>query len=215
MIPKDINLIGKRFSKLKVIKRIENDKYGNSRWLCECDCGKITKVLGTHLRSNHTKSCGCLQAQSCKNIKHKPKHGMIKTRIYRIWNGMKNRTNENSRFKETQYKNYSGRNIKICEDWKNNFVSFYNWAISNGYQDNLTIDRIDVDGDYEPNNCRWVTMKEQQNNKRNNTILEYNGLKLTISQWEEKLNFPHKLITNRLRRGWSIEKTLTTKPIKR
>ena len=204
------DLTSKRFNKLVVISRVNNDKYGNSKWLCKCDCGNKVEVLGVRLRNNHTKSCGCLQKESYKLIKHKPKHNMIKTRLYRIWNGIKSRTNENSKHKNTTYKNYSGRNIKICKEWRNNFLTFYDWAMENGYNDNLTIDRIDVNGNYEPLNCRWITIKEQQNNRRNNTLIEYNDLKMTISQWESKLCFPKKLITNRLKRGWSIEKTLTT-----
>lgn len=204
------NLEGKRFNKLLVIKRIENDKYGNARWLCKCDCGNETKVLGCHLRSNHTKSCGCLQKESCINIIHKPKHNMINTRIYRIWIGMKNRTNGESKLKNKYYKNYSGRNIEMCKEWKENFMVFYKWSIENGYDDKLTIDRIDVNGNYEPSNCRWVTMIEQQNNKRNNKIIEYKGEKHTLSEWNKILNYTSGLLKNRLNRGWSIERAFTT-----
>jgi len=204
------NLEGKRFNKLVVLNRIENDKYGNARWLCKCDCGNKAKVLGSHLRSNHTKSCGCLQKESFKNIIHKSKHNMINTRIYRIWIGMKNRTNEKSKLKEKYYKNYSGRNIGMCKEWKKDFITFYKWSIENGYNDKLTIDRIDVNDNYEPNNCRWITMEEQQNNKRNNKIIEYKGEKHTLSEWNKILNYTNGLLKNRLNRGWSVERAFTT-----
>ncbi len=213
MIPKDNkgkNLLNMKFNMLEVIDFAGTDKFKNNIWLCKCECGNTKKVLASHLISGHTKSCGCLQKQSFKFAIHKPKHNMIHTRLYKIWNGMKNRTNKNSSLVKTEYKNYSGRDITICDEWAKDFVAFYNWAMSNGYQDNLTIDRIDVNGNYEPSNCRWVTMKEQQNNKRNNTVIEYNGEKNTISQWTKKLGYSKGLLTNRLIRGWSIERALNT-----
>lgn len=204
------NLTGKKFGRLSVIKYYGSNKNKRALWLCKCDCGNNVEVLGSHLRSNHTKSCGCLQKESCKKIIHKPKHGMIHTRIYRIWNSIKNRTNENSKYKTTLYKNYSGRNIKMCDEWKNDFVAFHNWAMTNGYKEGLTIDRINCDGDYEPNNCRWVTMKKQQNNKRNNVIIEYKGEKHTLTEWNEILNYTNGLLKNRLNRGWSIKRAFET-----
>lgn len=209
MIPKN-DLTNKKFNMLKVISKVENNKQNNSKWLCQCDCGNMIEVLGIHLRSGHTKSCGCLRKTICKNINHKKKHGLINIRLYKIWNGIKNRTNPNSKFKNTSYKNYSGRNIKMCDEWKNNFIAFYNWAISNGYKDNLTIDRIDNNGDYEPSNCRWITIKQQQNNKRNNRRITFNNETYTISEWNDILNYPYGLIKTRLHRGWSIERAMTT-----
>ena len=188
-------LIGKKFERLTVIKRAENSKSGQTRWFCKCDCGNETIVWGNHLRSGHTKSCGCIQKESVKRIKHYKKHGLHGIRLYRIWNGIKNRTNLSN--KNIAYKNYSGRGITICEEWKE-FMPFYNWAINNGYQDNLTIDRIDVNGNYEPKNCRWATMKEQQNNKRNNRFITYNGEKHTISEWKNIYNLSDSVVNNKL-----------------
>ena len=210
-----VDLTNKKFNNLLVVSRVENDKFGNAKWLCECDCGNKVEVLGTHLRSNHTKSCGCLMIKHAKEIKRKSIHNMIDTRIYRIWLGIKNRTNPKSKDIYTTYKNYSGRGIKICEEWKKDFLAFYKWSIENGYNDKLTIDRIDVNGNYEPNNCRWITMKGQNNNKRNNVIIEFNGEKHTLTEWNEKMQFPKGLLKNRLVRGWSIERALTTKAGKR
>lgn len=200
------DLSNQKINKLEVIKRVENDKFGNAKWLCKCECGNIIEVLGIHLRSNHTKSCGCLKKDNCKSLKHKKAHGMSKTRMYKIWNGMKNRTNINNKIK-----NYSDRGIKLCDEWNNNFELFYKWAIDNGYNDKLTIDRIDVNGNYNPDNCRWVTMKKQNNNKRNNKIITFNGEKHTMTEWNDKLNYTNGLLKNRLSRGWSINRALTTK----
>jgi len=203
---KKYDLTGKKFERLTVLKRVENSKSGQTRWLCKCECGNETIVWGNHLRSGHTRSCGCINKEVCANLPHKPKHGLHGTRLYRIWNGIKNRTNINQ-IKNNAYKNYSGRGINICKEW-NEFISFYNWAIKNGYEDNLTIDRIDVNGNYEPNNCRWVTMKEQQNNKRDNVRIDYMGECHTLSEWEERLGMNRGLLRNRLYRGWSIERAL-------
>lgn len=202
-------MIGKKFNKLTVIDRVENDKFGNSKWLCECECGNKVEVLGVHLRSGHTRSCGCMKKENCKNIIHKPKHNMSRTRIYKIWNGMKNRTNEKSVSKDKYYKNYSGRGIKICEEWKV-FENFYKWSIDNGYTDKLTIDRINTDGNYEPSNCRWVDMKTQNNNRRNNYLITYNNETHTMTEWNNILGFTTGLLKNRLNRGWSIQKAFTT-----
>jgi len=161
-----IDLKGQRFGRLIVIMfagRINKI----TRWQCKCDCGKLVTVQSQHLRKGETKSCGCL-AREMKSINHTI-HGMAadrKTkrnkRLYAIWSGMKQRcTNPNIRC----YKNYGGRGISVCKEWLD-FIPFKNWALANGYRDDLTIDRINVDGNYCPDNCRWATWKEQANNKQ-------------------------------------------------
>lgn len=159
------NLIGQRYGKLTVAERAGVNKHNQSMWICVCDCGTITKpILISDLRSKGRQSCGCTHKQ-----KGHITHGMKRTRLYNIWSSMKTRCNNpNSR----KYKDYGGRGITICDEWMR-FEPFHDWAIASGYDPNAkfgecTLDRIDVNGNYEPSNCRWADMKTQQNNKRNN-----------------------------------------------
>lgn len=166
---KNSELVGKRFGYLTVIKQVESLNY-RARFLCCCDCGNTKLVLGQSLLSGHVKSCGCYQSEEARKrmtnyLKSKGfnLHGQTRTRLYNIWSGIKNRCNSpNNR----AYRNYGGRGIKICEEWENSFPAFYEWAIASGYSDNLTIDRINVDGDYCPENCRWASYSVQAENKR-------------------------------------------------
>ena len=161
-----IDLTGKRFGRLVVIER--SDKIGSHpMWLCECDCGNRVIVDGANLRTNHTKSCGCYHSEIAP--KNRTKHGKSYTRLHRIWACMKQRCYYPKRH---NYHNYGGRGITICDEWRTDFQAFYDWAMANGYNDNLSIDRVDVNGNYRPENCRWATMKEQQNNRRNTRIQE-------------------------------------------
>lgn len=202
------NLIGQKFGRLTVIARAENNKRGQTRWLCKCECGN-EKIVGAYLlKSGQTKSCGCFKKEVFTN----KKHGLRYTRIYKLWLSIKNRCYNP---KKNNYKHYGGRGITMCEEWKNNFMSFHDWAFANGYDENVkrgecTIDRIDTNGNYEPSNCRWVTQKEQANNKRNNVLLTYKGNTHTAQQWAEILDIKYITLITRLKRGWSVEKTLTT-----
>lgn len=151
-----INLTGQKFGRLTVIER-----HDQKRWKCVCDCGNTTFSDGYQLRHGIAMSCGCYQKESCSAY-HKT-HGSSKTRLYRIYNKMKERcyrtTNDN-------YKWYGALGIQVCDEWLNNFETFKEWALSHGYSDNLTIDRIDPTKNYEPSNCRWLTIQDQQKNRR-------------------------------------------------
>ena len=181
-----IDLTGKKFGRLTVIE-FDNEKYlkyGKPFWKCKCECGEEISVRSGNLINNHVRSCGCLNREivTKRDIERCTKHSLSRTRIYNIWQQIKKRCNN---INDTNYHNYGGRGIKVCEEWSNDFISFYDWAISNGYQDDLTIDRIDVNGNYEPDNCRWATRKIQGNNRRDNMNISINGETKTLTEWYE------------------------------
>ena len=194
---------GMKFGELITIK-LEEKKDNVEFWLCKCSCGNYAIVRKGNLHNNHTRSCGCLAGVA---------HNSCYTRIYRIYQNMVDRcTRKNNR----AYPRYGGRGIKVCDEWmgKFGFVAFRDWAYSNGYDETLTLDRINVNGGYSPANCRWVTMKEQANNKRNNALVEFRGKTQTVAQWCDELNLPYNRISYRLNHGWSIEDALTTPKMK-
>ena len=195
---KVVDLTGKRFGRLLVLKREGIDKSKHSTWLCQCDCGNIKVISRPCFRTTY--SCGCLAKELLRN--KVLKHNMYGTRLNRIWQRMKTRCNN---FNDEHYKNYGGRGIRVCNEWNDSetgFMNFYAWAMQNGYRDDLTIDRIDVNGNYEPSNCRWITNLEQQNNKRTNHIIEYYGKKYTISQLSRLLGINKTTLRNRILNNW-------------
>ena len=202
-----IDLTGEKFGRLTAIERVGSDKSKRAVWLCRCECGKTTTVDSYSLKSGNTKSCGCLNTdvRSKRMVEMHTKHGESKTRLYNIWRSMLSRCMwENPYY----YDRYGGRGISVCEKWME-YEPFRDWALSNGYSDNLSIDRIDVNGDYCPENCRWADRKVQGNNKRNNVYLEHNGEKKTIAQWADATGILPCTIWRRLKSGWSVEKALT------
>lgn len=212
------DLTGKKFGKLTVLNLHHKEKFfRNDRkrfeskyfWLCKCDCGNEKIIEGKSIRSGRTRSCGCLNKEIIKNIATRnKKHGLKNTRLYRIWQNMKARC----QIKNTEnYHYYGKRGIKVCDEWKNNLLLFYEWAMNNGYQDNLTIDRIDINGNYEPANCRWVDMKTQNKNRRNNRNITYQGKTKTLAEWSEIKNVSANTMLARIDKlGRSIEKAFTT-----
>ena len=203
-----IDLTGQKFNRWTVIKLAPKAKNGSSMWYCKCDCGTERIVNGYTLTSGKSKSCGCLSVDVNKSEEVRAKHethGMYQSRIYHTWRGIKQRCCDPGNY---HYIGYGARGIKVCDEWLT-FEGFYAWAMFNGYRDDLTIDRIDVDGNYEPANCRWVSALVQQNNKRNNVRLTYHGKTQTIAQWSRELGIGASTIRERLHRGWSAERALS------
>lgn len=203
-MPKLIDLTGQRFGRLTIVERAENIGR-TTRWRCVCDCGNETVARQPDLRSGRTRSCGCLFSEQL--AERNATHNLSKTRLCNIWRSMKDRCyNPNCQ----AFKNYGGRGIEVCKEWRCDLKAFYDWAISNGYDDSLTIDRIDVNGNYEPSNCRWADKTVQANNTRANHLLEYGGETMTIADWSRRTGIKQHTILRRLSLGWDIEKTLKT-----
>lgn len=189
------DLVGQKFGRLKVLKMNENrSNDGHIMWDCICSCGNedLKTIISHDLISGKTKSCGCL------NKELKTKHGMYDTRLYRIFKGMQDRCYNPNR---QEFKYYGGRGIIICEEWlneQNGFINFYNWAMENGYSDDLEIDREDTNGNYEPNNCRWVNHIIQMNNTRRNIYLKHNNKIKSVAQWSKETGIPENTIRYRM-----------------
>lgn len=197
------DIAGRKFGRLTVQKRAGTAKDRHVTWLCRCDCGNMTTATGSRLRSGETQSCGCLNKEI--NRDKVKTHGMTKSRLYGEWRGMKERC---TRASHPSYPNYGERGITVCQEWSDSFEAFRDWALSNGYRDDLTIDRIDNDGNYEPGNCRWITLKEQQRNRRNNRLITHDGRTQPMKQWAEEKGIPCNTLRARLNRGWPIDRAL-------
>jgi hypothetical protein len=199
-----VNLTGRKFGKLTVASKTNRrSSNGGVVWLCKCDCGNIKEVIGHSLSTGNTSSCGCIPKNPNKFGNHQ-KHELTGTRIYMIWAGMK------ARCLKKQIKNYlryGGRGIKVCDRWMK-FENFYE-DMRQGYSDNLTIERINNNGNYEPNNCRWATNKEQSNNRRNNHLITYKNKTQNVTQWANEYGInKYTLLTRLVRDQLSIERAL-------
>lgn len=188
-----IDETGNQYGFLTVIKRHGLDKQGQYTFECRCICGNTTIVTGSNLRSGNSRSCGCQGI----GVEH---HKESKTKLYRIWAGIIARTEIHS---ATGYEIYGGRGIRVCNEWRSSFVAFRDWAYSNGYEDGLTIERMNNDGPYSPDNCRWATIKEQANNKRNTVWITSNGETRNVQEWAKILDVRPGTIRERIIRGWS------------
>lgn len=198
------DLTSQRFGKLVVLQKSPNLK-GRVAWLCRCDCGKTITVLSHSLVQGNTKSCGCLHKEQLADRNYK--HGGTHTRLYKTWVSMRQRCT----IRKEAYKQWEGRGIKVCSEWEESFITFKSWAEKNGYKNNLTIDRIDVNGDYEPSNCRWITKREQQWNKTNTHYFEYKGQKKCLSELAILYNIKLSTLRNRIYGlKWSIDKAIET-----
>lgn len=197
-----IDLTGKKYGSLTVEKIAVDEPGKKKKWLCKCDCGNEVIVSSSNLVSGHTSSCKiCGKKRSSEKIK---KHGMTSTKLYGIWNAAKNRCTNT---KAKSYKDYGARGIQICEEWKES-SNFFEWALANGYKDGLEIDRIDVNGNYEPSNCRWVTKEQNANNKRNNKYIEYNGETRTLAEWSRYFDVNYKNLSRNLIKGYSLDEAV-------
>lgn len=204
---KFIDLTGKKFGKLTVIKRMPNNKFGVLYWLCQCECGEQTIVRGNRLKSGHTKSCGCIKKEKA-SLRGTKKRIYKKEfdRLRKIFKGMKNRCyNPNT----NNYNRYGAKGIIICNEWLNKPLNFCEWAIANGYKNNLTIDRINPNGNYEPSNCRWVNYTEQCRNRKITLKFTINNITKSLAEWCDIYKIKYSAVFRRLKRGWNIEKSLT------
>jgi len=199
-------IIGQKFNMMTIIEEKEAHKK-QRQFLCKCDCGHIGIHKLILLTSGQTKSCGCLRKRRFLEIN--TSHSKSRTKLNFVWQSMKQRcANPNCH----AYKYYGGRGISVCEQWSNSLVPFYEWSINNGYKEGLSLDRIDVDGDYCPENCRWVDMKTQSRNKTDNRFIEFKGERMCIQDWANKLGIHLSTLDKRLRK-WTLEKALTTPKI--
>ncbi|HDG5860076.1 TPA: hypothetical protein PF291_001533 [Staphylococcus aureus] len=182
---------GDKYNRLTAVKEIDNRK-----WLFRCICGNEKIISKYDVQKGHTKSCGCLQKENTSKAKRT--HGDTDSRLYYIWENMRKRCYKPN---SDRYKNYGARGITICDDWKDNYSNFYKWAYSNGYNDNLTIERIDINGNYEPSNCTWITMKDQAKNRSSNKWVYIDNVKYSPQELEKIYKIPVKTIYARIARG--------------
>ena len=202
-----IDITGRRFGKLVVLERAGRNKHKKTLWKCLCDCGEFTVTTGEALRSRTTKSCGCLHEAHLARMssigKQNKRHGDSFSRLYNIWAGMKTRCFNSD---DDAFHRYGGRGITVCDEWRYSFESFRDWALQNGYDDALSIDRINNDGSYCPENCRWVDQQTQAKNRSCSLIFQGEHL----SVWAERKNMKPHTLARRLETGWSWEKALNT-----
>lgn len=213
----DEHFRGQKYGRLTIIgfEKVARMYGGTStytwNWICRCDCGKIISTIPRLVKSGSTQSCGCLRRENtvAYNKVAKVKHGGRHTKLYTAWRGMRSRCYNPT---DKNYNNWGGRGIKMCEEWHNDFASFEKWAKENGWQEGLTLDRIDVNGDYEPSNCRWTDWKTQARNRTTSVYYTINGETKSLVEWAEQYEIPYGTVYQRLHNyGWDIERALTQK----
>lgn len=193
-----VDLTGDQYGSVKVIGIALDEPGKKKKWLCECSCGNRFITAGSNLRSGHTRHCP--QCGYKATGEKSRTHGMTHTKLYGVWQSMQNRCKDP---KNKSYLDYGGRGISVCDEWKDP-STFFEWAKTNGYREGLEIDRIDVNGNYSPDNCRWITRLENSNNKRNNKLIEYNGETKTLAQWARFFDVNYKRLSKLLTRGYSL-----------
>lgn len=207
MAMKSIDEVGNVYGRLTVMERVENNtKRRGAIFRCECSCGNSEYlVFGGDLRKGRVNSCGCYKSELV--TKNNTTHGMKSSRIYRIYHNMITRCTKKN---NPGYERYGKRGIKVCDEWSSEtgFSNFLEWSMNNGYSEELSIDRINNDGNYEPANCRWVTNDIQANNKSTSRFYELNGETKTVSQWSKRYNINYDNLINRLNKGMSLKDAL-------
>ena len=201
------DITGKRFGRLTAIKctRRGTRAAGVTMWLCVCDCGREKITQAAHLVNGASKSCGCLQREIAKKVN--TTHGKRKTRLYEIFENMISRC-YNPRC--PAFADYGGRGITICNEWLNDRELFFKWSEENGYTDTLSIDRINNDKGYSPDNCKWANRQQQNHNRRSNVLLTINGVTKVLCEWAREVGISHKTISYRLKKGWSHANAVLT-----
>lgn len=203
------DLKGKQFGRLTVIERSGSDANKNATWLCRCDCGNCKVISSASLVHGDTKSCGCLHRERVSNSMRT--HGKSKTRLYRVWAGMKNRCYNPE---ASNYQYYGALGINVCDEWKDDFVAFESWALLNGYDatasaQECTLDRIDNTKGYSPENCRWANHSDQCNNQSTNRVFTYNGQTHTMSEWAKLVGIKYTTLRSRVRNGMAFEDAIS------
>lgn len=206
--------IGKRFGRLVIVEYAYTKRYGHGAsktyWRCKCDCGNEKIASLSSMQCGYISSCGCLAKEfNKKKAKEQTTHGGYKDRLYWVWHSMKTRCS-----KDYGSAYYYEKGITVCDEWANDYSVFREWALANGYDPNAkknecTIDRIDNNGNYCPENCRWVSMAVQANNTSQNHFLEYDGKRMTVTQWAKEIGVKPVTLFSRIRNGWPIEKILS------
>ena len=206
-----MDLTGKRFGRYTAIKPVKTS--AGTKWLCKCDCGNEKLVFAHNLLRGTSKSCGCLQREQLaeRNKNRRPALGESESRLYRLWKSMKRRCNGKG---YTHYNLYGGRGIRVCDEWQS-YVPFRDWALANGYDPaapsgECTLDRINVDGDYGPENCRFVNMRTQADNRRKTRHITFAGETLNIAEWARRYDLPENVLWYRVNAGWEFEKAIST-----
>ena len=204
----NVDLTGKRFGRLSVVEYLGVNKHKKRMWLCRCDCGGSTKTTTSALLSGKTKNCSCLRRENCAaSVRARSiTHGMRNTKEYHAWCAMKQRCYNP---KNENFKNYGGRGITVCESWRNSFEAFY--ADMGKCPKGYSIERMDVNGNYEPANCYWASLLTQANNKRRTVIVEYNGVKHPLKIWAAVLDMPYSVLRDRIQKyKWDVAKAFET-----
>lgn len=210
-----MNIAGKKYGRLTAIAPISSKS--GIKWVCQCDCGNVVQVFQSNLLRGTSRSCGCFQKEGLaeRNAARKTALGESNTRLYKVWKSMKRRCYGKN---YDYYNSYGGRGVSVCEAWQN-YITFRNWALAHGYDESAekgkcTLDRIDVNGNYDPDNCRFITMKEQADNRRTTKHIEYNGEIHNIKEWSDIYSIPSNVLAYRVKAGWNFKDAISI-PVKR